>query len=128
MTHWRTMTDSDWLRCCDLMGREATVRIIKVVGGIVVGEGGLKKRKPILHFEGKSKPFAISSTDGKTLESLYGADVEGWVGKWITLYPTTTERPGQGTVACIRVRPTIPKPREGKSAGQPPSDTNGGTT
>jgi len=108
MPHWRSMMDSEWLRACDLAGREPTVIISKVVGGQVVGEGGKKSKKPILFFKGKDKPLAIGATIGKTIQGLYGPKTEDWIGKAVTLYATTTNSTGGETVECIRVRNVVP--------------------
>jgi hypothetical protein len=44
----------------------------------------------------------------RTIGSIYGTFVaDKWVGKTITLYPTTTSMAGR-TVECIRIRPTKP--------------------
>jgi len=128
MPHWRSMMDSEWLRACDLAGREPTVIISKVVGGQVVGEGGKKSKKPILFFKGKDKPLAIGATIGKTIQGLYGPNTEGWIGKAIQLYTTTTNSTGGEVVECIRVRnvvPNVAKASTSAPAKQPEQPTAG---
>jgi len=102
------MIDSDWLRFVDLQGKDVTVEIEKVVRGEVTGEGGVKSKKPVLYFKNKKKPLAIGATIGKTIESMYGADTSGWLGKRITLFTSTTKSKAGETVGCIRVRPKAP--------------------
>jgi hypothetical protein len=46
---------------------------------------------------------------------MYGKDTDNWAGKWITIFPTTTEFGGE-TVDCIRVKPGVPS---GKQAASP---------
>jgi hypothetical protein len=122
MPHWRSMMDSEWLRACDLNGREPTVTISRVVGGTVVGEGGKKSKKPVLFFEGKDKPLAIGATIGKTIQAMYGPKTEGWVGKRITLFTSTTHSTGGEEVECIRVRPQIPAAATRTSTARRPSE------
>lgn len=109
MAHWKTMTDHRWLHAGDLLGRDVTVQIAKVEAGVLEGEKGKKDRKPVATFRGKEKPFALNATNCKMLTRLFGSpDVNDWVGKWITLYPTTTAGPRGEDVECIRVRPKLP--------------------
>jgi len=114
-THWKSMMDRDFIFAFDLDGRDVTVTISKVTAGQLTGEGGRKSKKPLCYFEGKEKALALNSTNCKVIAALYGNDVEKWVGKRVTLYPTQTEMGGK-TVDCIRVRPKMPS---GKAPKQP---------
>lgn len=108
MPHWKLLTDRDFLGACDLQGRDVTVTISRVEQGTLARAGSSKKeRKPVLSFQGKDKRFVLNNTNGKTLETLYGSDYSQWIGKRVTLYPTTT-RFGKDTVDCIRIRPKAP--------------------
>lgn len=109
MPHWKSMTDRDWLFAFDLQGKDVTLTIERVEAGNVSGTGGKKTRKPVVHFkEGQNKkPLALAVTNCKTIAGMYGNDTDAWVGKRITLFPTTTTFGGE-TVECIRVRPNIP--------------------
>jgi hypothetical protein len=108
MPDYRTFYDQEHLGAWDLSGN-ATVTISAVKAGEVGGHQGKKKdRKPILTFEGKSKTFVCNKTNAKTIAAMYGNDTSKWVGKRITLYPTTTPFGGE-MKDCIRVRPIIPK-------------------
>lgn len=119
MTDYRMMYDSDYLYAFHLMGKPATVKIIKVEGGEIKGEGGRKTRKPIIHFDGKEKPLAINKTNGKAISTLYGPDTKDWLGQWITIYPTKTTFGGEER-DCIRVKPERPKVPNGTSATREP--------
>lgn len=111
------MTDRDWLFAFDLQGKDVTLTIEKVEAGNITGTGGKKSRKPVVHFkEGQNKkPLALAVTNCKAIASMYGNDVEQWVGKRVTLYPTTTSFGGE-TVECIRIRPVKPPEKGGRSA------------
>lgn len=114
----RLMHDYKWLKCVHLQGREWTLQIESVDAGTVEGEKGRKSAKPVLRFKGVKLPFAISKTDTKTLVSLYGPKVSQLVGRWVTLFPTTTTL-GGATVECIRIRPTVPA--QGAQSSQTPA-------
>lgn len=134
MPHWRTLTDSKWLIAAHLLGKDVTVTIEKVIAGEVIGEAGRTAKKPVVYFRGKKLPLALANTNAKTIAGMYGNNTEGWLGKRITLYPTTTKLGGD-MVECIRIRPTIPRgadsapdpapPKEEEPSDPPPPDEVG---
>ena len=116
---YRAMFDREHIGAWDIAGRDVTVVISKVRAGQLVGEGGRKSKKPIIHFQGKEKTFAANKTNCKIIAAMYGTDTRQWVGKRITLYATTTEMAGQ-VVDCIRVRPQVPNGAPGKAEPEQP--------
>lgn len=109
----RKLFDKAYIYAYDLEGKDVTVTIERVTGGTLVGTGGKSNKKPVLFFKGTEKGLAVNITNARVIAALYGGfDSESWIGKRITLYPTTTTF-GAQTVDCIRIRPTIPK---GKTA------------
>lgn len=113
----RMFDDKEHLYAFDLEGREVNIQIEKVSAGELMGEKGRKSKKPMIKFVGKDKKLAVNKTNGKTIAKLYGKDTDDWAGKWITIYPTTTEFGGE-TMDCIRVKPVAPQPRtNGKGNG-----------
>jgi hypothetical protein len=102
------MFDRDYIGSWDLNGREATVRIRSVEAGVLTSQGNRKTKKPIIHFEGKDKGLALNKTNAKAIAAMYGNDTTKWIGKAITIYPTTTTF-GSETVDCIRVKQGIPQ-------------------
>ena len=106
-TDYRTLFDRDYLGHFDLQGREVTVTITKVIGGTLTAQGGKKSKKPVCYFEGKEKGLICNKTNSKTIAGMYGNFTEGWLGKKITLYASTTEVGGE-TVECIRIRNKVP--------------------
>lgn len=107
--------EKEYLFAFDLDGRDVTVTISKVEPG-KVGHGNRATKKPILSFKGKRKKLAVNATNVKTIASLVGSfKASDWIGKTITLYPTTTSFGGE-TVDCIRVRNRAGSP---DAAGQP---------
>lgn len=122
--HWKEMTDREYLFAFDLKGKDCTVTIDRIVAGTLVGTGGKKTRKPLAFFkEGSSgKPLGLNATNCKAIAALYGNETDNWVGKRITIYPTTTNFGGE-TVECIRVRPTVPPDaKPGQKAREPGED------
>ena len=109
MGHWKLMTDRKYIFAADLKGKDQEVTIVKVEKGEVVGEGGRKANKPHAYFAGIALPLVLNATNCKTIAAAYGNDTEAWVGKKITLYPTTTQRAGQEE-DCVRIRPPRPAP------------------
>lgn len=122
MADFRSYFDQPYAGSWDLDGKDVTVTISKVAGGEVMGDGGRKSRKLILYFEKAEKPMVCNKTNGKTIATLYGNDTAEWVGKSITLYPTTTTM-GSETKDCIRVRPRVPsKTPRGAAAPVAPAE------
>lgn len=105
----RKLYDKAYIYAYDLEGRDVTVEIIRVVGGTLVGTGGKSNKKPVVYFKGTEKGLALNITNARVIAGLYGGfESEKWIGKRVTLYPTTTTF-GAQTVDCIRIRPTAPK-------------------
>lgn len=118
MTHWRDLQDdrkNPGLYAEHLAGADRVLRISAIRAGQLVGEKGRKTRKPMICFDGVDLPLAANVTNCKMIAKLLGtAVIEEWVGRWITLYPTTTTMDGE-TYECIRVRPKLPTPpKDGK--------------
>ena len=104
----RSLFDKAYLYSFDLQGQDVTVVIAKVTQGTLVGTKGEKTKKPVLFFKGKTKGLALNITNVRTIGAIYGGfDVANWIGKAITLYPTTCQF-GPDTKECIRIRPTKP--------------------
>jgi hypothetical protein len=127
LADYRLLYDSEHLYAFHLQGRDVTLEISRVTGGEVTGDGGKKSRKPLVYFKGKEKPLALNRTNGKTIATLYGNDASQWVGKLVTIYPTTTKF-GRDTVDCIRVRASVPRgkasPDMVKEDAAPPAEGN----
>lgn len=105
------MTDSKTLGVGDvpLDVTDWTLRIAKIEGGKVSYADG-PMRKPLIQFEGISKPLAAGATVMTQIVSLYGTDTPSkMIGKLVTLYATKTDSFGKKGVDCLRVRPRIPK-------------------
>lgn len=122
MPDYRSMFDRDYLGSWDLMGRDVTVTIVKVEAGVLTSQGNKKTKKPVVHFDGKEKGLALNKTNARAIADMYGTNTDNWLGKRITMYPTTTTF-GRETVECIRVRNTIPRSNgRAQQPQQPPPE------
>ena len=115
MHYKRMFDDAEYLYAFDLDGKEVTLEIEKCTAGQIEGQKGRKSKKPMLTFVGAKKKLALNKTNGKIIAGLYGTETDDWVGRFVTIFPTTTDFGGE-TVECIRVRPIVPKdpPKRGK--------------
>lgn len=110
MAHYRTMFDArEHIGAWDLGGKDRTVEIEAVVAGSI-GRGKDKAKKPIITIKtgkGVSRTMACNITNARTLATLYGSETKTWIGKRITLYPTTATF-GSEIHEAIRIRPMAP--------------------
>ena len=109
MPDYRSMYDRNYLYAFDLCGRDVTVTIASVKAATVKDSEGKDQKKPIIHFaEGREKRgLVLCKTNGATIAALYGNNTDKWIGKRISLFPTTTSAFGK-VVECIRIRPMAP--------------------
>ena len=110
-THWKQLINPDYLGAYSLPeGQDMTVVIHSVGKEIVTGTGGKKEECTVAKIQG-NKPMILNNTNCKTIAKLYGAYIEDWAGKPITLFASTTKLAGD-TVECLRIRPTVTKPQK----------------
>jgi hypothetical protein len=120
------MYPSKWLKAADLVGKDVTLTIARVVKELVK----MRKRTDRTNENGEEECWIIYFAEGRdpkkgwilnreknphAIRDLYGAKADDWIGKRITLYPTTTNVGGE-IKPCIRVRPTAPPDRIGTKA------------
>jgi hypothetical protein len=106
LTHWKILVNPLYIGAY-MVQSDLTVKITKVVREIVKGENGKSEECTVAYLEG-TKPLILNRTNSKTITKLYGTPyIEEWVGKWITIYPTTTKVAGE-IVECLRIRTTVP--------------------
>jgi len=99
---------SRYLKAADLMGRDVTVTIARIEPRHTLESKRGKEKKPVVHMQGKDKMWILNVTNAKTIAKIYGNEVKSWLGKRVTIYPTTMAVGGE-THECIRVRPTKPE-------------------
>ena len=108
---------SEFLAAEDLHGRDVTVTIQSLKKEPLRVRGGATKAKLIIWFKGAQKKFVANPTNQETIRDLYGKEITKWIGKAITLYPTTCPF-GPKTVNCTRIRDKAPS---GNGTGRAPA-------
>ena len=92
----------------------ATVKAKPIVATIshvvmeLVGQGQDAKKKPVLYFEGDTKPMVLNRTNFETLADAFG-DSDEWPGHKIKIYAARTQFGGK-SMDGIRVEAIVPKP------------------
>lgn len=112
---------SNFISAGDLDGKELRLTIERVEDkNKVKREDGTPIDRIVIYFKGTPRGFVAGKTSARTIRLEHGNDMENWVGKQITIYPTTTkiakawaEKSGvpvledhgkSVTVPCIRVK------------------------
>ena len=128
MTHWKAFTESAVIRFADIGTRSATVRIVRVEAGEIIGAGAKTSKRPMIYIEGKAKPIAGNASICKAIQGMYGPVVEDWAGKLITIYGDPDVMFGGERVGGIRVKPSIPKGKQPvmETTDEPPAVTGAG--
>jgi len=110
-THWKSLVNPDYIGAYALPnGDDLTVTIESVAREVVTMAGGKKEECTVVRLV-KNKPFILNATNSKSIHRLYGAYIEDWAGKRITLYASTTKFGGE-LVECLRIRPEVAKPKK----------------
>ena len=123
MPDFRSMYDSAYLYAFDLKGRDVTVTIKEVRAVKVMNAEKKAQKKPVVFFRESrdERGLVLCKTNGKTIAAMYGNDTDAWIGKRVTLYPTTVDAFGQ-TVEAVRIRPRVPAPASKPGEFQEPRE------
>ena len=90
---------SRFLKAADLKGQPVQL-VIKDFGTEKMPDGN---NKACLYFRKTDKILVLNKTNANKIADIYGDETDEWIGKEVTLYPTTTEMQGR-EVEAIRVR------------------------
>ncbi len=101
--HYKLAFPSDYVAACDLHEKDVTLTIKSVGIEEVIGSDGKKQSKPVLTFTKGAKRMVCCKTNCKSIAKKHGNEMDDWVGKTITIYPTTCQAFGE-TKECVRVR------------------------
>ena len=98
-----------YLEAGDLDGKDVTLTIkyVREPDDGDIGKDGKPIMRPFVGFEEAQREYAMPKTVARTVRTLYGNLYKHWIGRRITLFPTTCQAFGE-TVACIRVRSINP--------------------
>lgn len=119
MRSWRHYYPSKYLEVNDLNGGDLTVTLDRFEEEEMpdFDDPKVKITKPVAYFREKCKPVVFGVYLCKTMETMHGEDMEGWVGKPITFF--VEQRPVYGEPKlCLGIRITIAGPH-GKPVGAP---------
>jgi hypothetical protein len=99
-----------FLKADILKGQKVTLTIKNVDVEELIGETGKAAAKVIVSFTERPLELVLPKTNGECLKRMFGNNPHAWLGKKITLFPSTTSF-GRQTVDCIRVwgSPDIPE-------------------
>lgn len=91
-----------FLHADHLKGKPVTLKIADVYREQLYGEKG-KQVKAILAFEQTQLVYVCPPLNGRCLLEMFGTNVQEWIGKRVTLFPTAEFAPLKKNVPCIRV-------------------------
>jgi hypothetical protein len=98
---------SNYLKAADIGDQHWRVTIDDIRQEELQSQDGRKQTKPVLYFRRIKKGLVLNITNSRTIEHVYGDEMDDWIGKEITLYTRIVEARGE-EVNAIRVR--IPQP------------------
>lgn len=94
---WDELYPGRFLKAGDFKGKNVTLKISAVKIEELIGDKG-PQIKGVIAFEKTEKQWALNKTNGLCLKAMFGRSVQDWVGKRVTLFPSTWD----GEI-CIRV-------------------------
>ena len=108
-THWKKLTNPDYLGAYALEdGKDVVLTINYVREEVVTGTGGKKDNCVVCHFAENVKPMILNATNMKTITSLLGTPyIEDWSGKKIQIGIEKVKYAGD-LVDALRVRKFLP--------------------
>lgn len=105
MPHYLEFFQNNYLKSFQLQGKDATLTIMNVELEHLVMDGGKENDKLVIQFAETPKKLIIGKTHAKQISKSTGeTDIDKWVNKKITIYPTTCKGQGKEIVECIRTR------------------------
>ena len=114
LTHWKKLTNPDYLGAYALEpGKYLIVTIKSVANEVVTGTDGKKETCSVMHFMENVKPLVLNATNSKTITKLLKTPyIEQWSGRKIQLFVECGIKAFGDIVDAIRVRPFLPVEQE----------------
>lgn len=120
--HVDLLFPSKYLKAADLRGRDVTVTIKDLdPRSELKMRGGKVEAKPVISFAESDKLFCLNKTNAMSIAAVYGPELKNWLGKRITLYPTTCMF-GPKEVTAIRIRERAPAAKGNGAKIEPVED------
>src|SRR5258706_14910498 len=95
--------DDRFLKASDWQGRKVSVRIESFTV-----ENFKERKQIVLKFFGAKKVFGLNKINTKMIASMYGDEVEEWIGKEVRLFPSKTQNQQGQIVDCVRIEYQMP--------------------
>ena len=113
LTHWKKLTNPDYLGSYALEPGQDLIATIKSVGNEeVTGSDGKKEICSVMHFVENVKPMILNATNNKTIAKLFKTPyIEEWAGRKIQIYTEKVKAFGEVWDA-LRIRPFLPVEKE----------------
>ena len=96
------MYPSRFIRADMLKGAKVTLTIKNIVGEGLMSEDGGANLEWVASFNERPLEFVVNKTNAFCMYRMFGGDPHSWIGKKITLFPTTVKAFGQ-VQPCIRI-------------------------
>src|SRR5690349_21524144 len=87
-TDWDELYPGRFIKVGELKGKNVTLRIADV-DLEELGMDSDKKTKGVISFEKTPKKLALNKTNGLCIREMFGKTLANWIGKRITLFPST---------------------------------------
>lgn len=109
MTHWKKLTNPNYLGAYSIENNQDIILTIKYVQEeTVIGTDGKKDDCVVCHFEENVKPMILNATNMKTITKLYSSPyIEDWAGKKIQIGIEKVKAFGE-VVEALRIRKKAP--------------------
>lgn len=110
-THWKKLTNPNYLGAYAFEENKDIILTIKSVGNeVITGEGGRKEECTVCHFVENYKPMILNKTNMKSIQKALGTPyIEEWNGKKIQIYVDPKVKFGKEVTGGLRVRNFEPK-------------------
>lgn len=117
LTHWKKLTNPDYLGAYALTPNQDLIATIKSVANeVVTGADGKKETCLVMRFAENIKPMILNATNSKTITNLLKTPyIEEWTGRKIQIYSEKVKAFGE-VVDALRIRPFLPVEKELKCA------------
>lgn len=106
MTTIDDLFPSPYLKASDI-AHEPIVTISKIEREKMKNKEGKEEAKPVIYFREYEKGVILNRTNANVIESLYGKDIDEWVGCRVQLYSAIVEAFGERKPA-IRIKDQKP--------------------
>lgn len=114
LTHWKKLTNPDYLGAYALEpGQDLVVTIKSVANEVVTGTDGKKETCSVMRFVENVKPMVLNATNSKTITKLLKTPyIEQWAGRKIQIFVENGVKAFGDVVDALRIRPFLPVEKE----------------